>query len=141
MIPAISISNGTPTQGMPLVFVVVLSMIKDAYEDYKKSVNDRTENEENKVECCKTFSEPEVLKVTRWEDVQVGDIVKVEEGQFFPSDLVLLYSSGPKGSLYVETKNLDGETNLKLKQTQKNLQAKFAEYEKDNEEYNDKNLL
>ena len=44
MIPAVSISNGFPTYGIPLVLVIVLSMIKDAYEDYKKSVNDRIEN-------------------------------------------------------------------------------------------------
>jgi magnesium-transporting ATPase (P-type) len=29
--------------------------------------------------------------------------------------LVLLSSSGPKGICYIETKNLDGETNLKHK--------------------------
>jgi magnesium-transporting ATPase (P-type) len=29
--------------------------------------------------------------------------------------LVLLNSSGPKGICYIETKNLDGETNLKHK--------------------------
>ena len=55
MIPAISISGGKPAQGMPLAFVVILSMIKDAYEDYKKSINDKTENIENKVKCSKSF--------------------------------------------------------------------------------------
>ena len=37
------------------------------------------------------------------------------EDEFVPCDLVLLYSTGSKGTSYVETKNLDGETNLKLK--------------------------
>ena len=106
---------------MPLAFVVILSMIKDAYEDYKKSVNDKTENEDNKVQCSKSFKN-EGLKETQWQDVLVGDIVKVKDKEFFPADLILLYSSGPKGSLYVETKNLDGETNLKLKQCHKTLQ-------------------
>jgi hypothetical protein len=55
MIPAISISGGKPAQGMPLAFVVILSMVKDAYEDYKKSVNDKTENEDNKVQCSNSF--------------------------------------------------------------------------------------
>ena len=29
--------------------------------------------------------------------------------------MILLNSSGPKGICYIETKNLDGETNLKYK--------------------------
>ena len=49
--------------------------------------------------------------------------MKIEEDQFVPADMILLYSSGPKGTCYVETKSLDGETNLKLKQTQKELQT------------------
>lgn len=39
--------------------------------------------------------------------------------------MVLLLTSGAKGTCYIETKNLDGETNLKTKQTQKNLQDIF----------------
>ena len=52
---------------------------------------------------------------TRSLDVQVGCIVKVRENQFFPCDMVMISSSLPKGMAYVETKNLDGETNLKHK--------------------------
>lgn len=33
----------------------------------------------------------------------------------FPADLVLLSSGHPEGVCYIETMNLDGETNLKLK--------------------------
>jgi phospholipid-transporting ATPase len=54
-----------------------------------------------------------------WKNIKVGMVVKVLENQFFPADLILLYSSGPKGICYIETKNLDGETNLKHKVTNK----------------------
>lgn len=53
----------------------------------------------------------------KWRDLRVGDIVKVEKDDFFPADLVLLSSSYEDAICYVETMNLDGETNLKLKQS------------------------
>ena len=44
-----------------------------------------------------------------------GQLVKVESEQFIPADMVLLKSANEKGSVYIETKSLDGETNLKVK--------------------------
>lgn len=53
---------------------------------------------------------------TRWKKLRVGDVIKVYKDEYFPSDLLLLSSSYEDGVCYVETMNLDGETNLKLKQ-------------------------
>lgn len=54
---------------------------------------------------------------TEWKKLRVGDIVKVKKDEFFPVDLLLLSSSNEDGICYVETMNLDGETNLKRKQS------------------------
>lgn len=52
----------------------------------------------------------------KWRDLAVGDVVKVQNNNFFPADLVLLSSSEPQGISFIETSNLDGETNLKIRQ-------------------------
>ncbi|XP_021300390.1 putative phospholipid-transporting ATPase 9, partial [Herrania umbratica] len=56
------------------------------------------------------------FQYSEWKNLRVGDIVKVQKDEFFPTDLILLASSYEDAVCYVETMNLDGETNLKLKQ-------------------------
>jgi phospholipid-transporting ATPase len=55
-------------------------------------------------------------EVVRWRDVQVGDFVKVTNRSFIPADLLVVTTSEPLGMCYIETSNLDGETNLKIHQ-------------------------
>ena len=43
----------------------------------------------------------------------MGDIVRVDNHDQFPCDLVLLATSNTNGKCFVMTANLDGETNLK----------------------------
>jgi phospholipid-transporting ATPase len=117
LIKPISDSGGVPTMAMPLVFVVGVSMIKDIFEDRKRHKSDNEENLRQTQAIIRGQSE---LKQMRSQDIKVGCIVKVRENEFFPCDMLLLGSSIPKGICYVETKNLDGETNLKHKQAHKN---------------------
>ena len=60
---------------------------------------------------------PSTMKFEKkiWKDIKVGNVLKVQKNEYFPADMIILNSSGPKGICYVETKNLDGETNLKHK--------------------------
>lgn len=56
------------------------------------------------------------FKKDAWKNVVVGDIVRIYNGDELPADLIILATSDPDGACYVETKNLDGETNLKIRQ-------------------------
>lgn len=54
---------------------------------------------------------------SKWQDIQVGDVIKLERDEAAPADMVLLNTKGANGIAYIETMALDGETNLKSKQT------------------------
>ncbi|CAG5044770.1 unnamed protein product [Parnassius apollo] len=49
----------------------------------------------------------------KWKEVRVGDLVHLSNNEAVPADMVLLHSSNPLGVCYLDTCNLDGETNLK----------------------------
>ena len=100
----------------PLITVVVISMFKDGYEDYIRHCED---DKENNSETIKIEDGQQVT--TRWGDVLVGDILLVRQNNAFPADMVLISCSEEDGVCYVETKNLDGETNLKNKNVPKDL--------------------
>ncbi|KAF9272242.1 hypothetical protein BGZ68_002583, partial [Mortierella alpina] len=109
------IENVSPTSryttAVPLALVLFATAIKEVMEDFKRHASDgETNARESKVLQGNSFlSQP-------WHAISVGDIVRVEGGEPFPADLVLLSSSEPEGMCYIETSNLDGETNLKIKQ-------------------------
>lgn len=58
-----------------------------------------------------------IFEDKEWKFLCVGDVVKVNKNENFPSDLLLLSSSYEDGICYVETMNLDGETSLKVKRS------------------------
>ncbi|CBI15389.3 unnamed protein product, partial [Vitis vinifera] len=96
----------------PLVVVVGVTMGKEAVEDWRRKRQDIEMNNRK----VKYHRGDGVFDYAKWMDLKVGDVVKVEKDEFFPADLILLSSSYDDAICYVETTNLDGETNLKLKQ-------------------------
>jgi phospholipid-translocating ATPase len=149
---------------IPLLVVLLITALKDGYEDVKRHQSDRRVNHSKVLvlegggwhnpngmdKKSKTFTrgiripyrkraksdvksdetlmekptqlEEELVDVntseahwrtTAWEDVRVGDFVKLHTDESFPGDIIICATSEPEDVAFVETKNLDGETNLK----------------------------
>ncbi|CAG2109753.1 unnamed protein product [Medioppia subpectinata] len=114
-IPNVS-PTGRYTTALPLIFILLVSAVKEIFEDIKRHRADRGVNTTLVLVLNKFSSQWEWRY---WQQIQVGDIVKITNDQFFPSDLFLLASSEPNGMCYIETANLDGETNLKIRHSLK----------------------
>ncbi|KAI8825014.1 uncharacterized protein EV422DRAFT_492579 [Fimicolochytrium jonesii] len=110
LIPNISPTNKFGTI-LPLSVVLFASAVKEIIEDIKRHKQDGEVN----ARYAKVLHGSEFAP-KRWRDIVVGDVVRVENGNYFPADLILLSSSEPDALCYIETSNLDGETNLKIRQ-------------------------
>uniref|UniRef100_A0A453RGB6 Phospholipid-transporting ATPase n=1 Tax=Aegilops tauschii subsp. strangulata TaxID=200361 RepID=A0A453RGB6_AEGTS len=97
---------------LPLSVVITATMLKEGVEDWRRKQQDIELN--NRI--VKVHRGNGSFEETKWKYIKIGDVIKVEKDNFFPADLILLSSNYPDGICYVETMNLDGETNLKIKQ-------------------------
>uniref|UniRef100_A0A8C9WYS0 Phospholipid-transporting ATPase n=1 Tax=Sander lucioperca TaxID=283035 RepID=A0A8C9WYS0_SANLU len=111
LIPEIS-SLSWFTTIVPLVLVLVITAVKDATDDYFRHKSDQQVNNRQSQVLIRGSMQSE-----KWMNIRVGDIIKLENNQFVAADILLLCSSEPYGLCYIETAELDGETNLKVRQS------------------------
>ncbi|PPS08499.1 hypothetical protein GOBAR_AA12125 [Gossypium barbadense] len=94
----------------PLLFVLCVTAIKDGYEDWRRHRSDRNEN--NREALVLQVGE---FQRKKWKKIRAGEVVKIHADETIPCDMVLLGTSDPSGLAYIQTMNLDGESNLKTR--------------------------
>ncbi|KAI0261943.1 hypothetical protein BC834DRAFT_829493 [Gloeopeniophorella convolvens] len=117
----------------PLAFVLLVTMGKEAYDDYKRNLRDREANsalylilsppsatspaqtaEDDLSQSLLEADLPPTRSVPS-SSIRVGDLVLLEKNQRVPADLVLLRTSDTSGTCFIRTDQLDGETDWKLR--------------------------
>ncbi|KAA8517553.1 hypothetical protein F0562_017817 [Nyssa sinensis] len=94
----------------PLLFVLCVTAIKDGYEDWRRHRSDRKENNRESL-----VLQSGKFRLQKWKKIQAGEVVKFCADETIPCDVVLLGTSDPSGVAYIQTMNLDGESNLKTR--------------------------
>ena len=87
---------------MPFTFILILTALKELFEDIKRHRADRKENSaKTQVYNQSTGKFQEI----EWKDINPGDVLKVEDGKSFPADLILVASAEPQGISYIGKKH------------------------------------
>ncbi|KDO30716.1 hypothetical protein SPRG_04618 [Saprolegnia parasitica CBS 223.65] len=115
-IKPISNTYGLPTNAPTLFFVICIDAVFAIMEDRRRHASDFAANSAT----CHVLVD-NVIVDRLWSQVQVGDVLEIRNREVIPADVLILSVAEPdpavpSGICYVETKSLDGETNLKLRQ-------------------------
>ncbi|NWY70654.1 AT8B3 ATPase, partial [Erithacus rubecula] len=95
----------------PLSCLLLIRGLRDLVDDIGRHRSDRSINNRP----CEILAGRR-FRWQKWRDICVGDIVRLRKDSVVPADLLLLCSSEPSSLCYVETADIDGETNLKFRQ-------------------------
>ncbi|XP_014115521.1 PREDICTED: phospholipid-transporting ATPase IK [Pseudopodoces humilis] len=95
----------------PLSCLLIIRGLRDLIDDIGRHRSDRKINSRP----CEIL-DGKSFRWQKWRDICVGDIVRLRKDSVVPADLLLLCSSEPSSLCYVETADIDGETNLKFRQ-------------------------
>jgi hypothetical protein len=117
--------NPASTWG-PLIIVTLVSMIKEAVDDSKRAESDRVANE-RLYSIGGYGGDGAAARSVRAAEIRVGQLVCVLRDEEVPCDLVLLQTSEAPGLgagiCYVQTTNIDGEADLKVRRALAQTQA------------------
>ena len=115
-ITAISNTGGIPTVLMPLLFVVFVDGVFQVIEDLRRHHADKIANASPAIRIDPITH---IKTQVKWFELQVGDYIVIKSRETIPTDCVILATAEKtkpaQGICYVETKSLDGETNLKIR--------------------------
>lgn len=102
---------GQYTTITPLVIILIVTGLKELYEDIIRHREDKKINSR----LTEVWKNDE-WRTVKWHEIKVGEIIRVKNNREFPADLLLVCCcDGSTGLAYVETVNLDGENNLKIR--------------------------
>ena len=96
----------------PLIFILAIGALNEAREDYYRHQADAIANSRPCILLQPPIGEEHPITSAF---VEVGQIVKITQGQEFPADIILLHTSREDGTCYVNTANLDGEAAPKVR--------------------------
>ncbi|EJW73946.1 macrophage MHC receptor, partial [Wuchereria bancrofti] len=108
-IPAIQI--GAPiTYWGPLGFVLTVTLIREAMDDFVRFLRDRELNSEKYEKLTS-----QGIDYISSSNIKVGDLLIIQKDKRVPADVVLLRTTEKSGASFIRTDQLDGETDWKLR--------------------------